>query len=416
MLRPAKTSLSERPAGALAGATIASLAGATIASLAVAACSMSALPKSECTSDDQCVNAFGSGTLCGPDGYCVRASDRVDADPSAPDARATPDAIPPLGPIALADQCTEPAALPVVALSPQTEVVTAYRADTSELSDDVNLLGACSGDSFGGNDGFFRVTMQQDERWHLYATPSRVGEDADVSLYVLPSCDGAACQPFGFADSCGPGGDEHLTVIPPQAMSVVVGVDSRGDGGLPVNLTVLIPQCGNGVLEHSETCDDGDTSDGDGCDSMCRAELKADTEPATEVEVNEDFASANVVEIPGGAGSRVITGTLDGRCDFDMFAFTVPSGGAIRASVKDANGQACEVGVPSIGLELRDRNGINVLGAGTAPGGDNPCPAIDDGDTFAAGLDAGTYYLRLGTGRDPQNAFAYQLAVEVSGP
>lgn len=46
--------------------------------------------------------------------------------------------------------------------------------------------------------------------------------------------------------------------------------DELDDGML--NLS-CVPICGNGVFEFSEECDDGNTSDGDGCSSSCQAEL-----------------------------------------------------------------------------------------------------------------------------------------------
>ena len=40
----------------------------------------------------------------------------------------------------------------------------------------------------------------------------------------------------------------------------------------PFDTTVQIQECGNGTVECAESCDDGNTSDGDGCNSHCRQE------------------------------------------------------------------------------------------------------------------------------------------------
>ena len=37
---------------------------------------------------------------------------------------------------------------------------------------------------------------------------------------------------------------------------------------LPVELPAS-PHCGDGVVDSSETCDDGNTTDGDGCNALC---------------------------------------------------------------------------------------------------------------------------------------------------
>jgi cysteine-rich repeat protein len=41
------------------------------------------------------------------------------------------------------------------------------------------------------------------------------------------------------------------------------------------------PCCGNGQLESSEVCDDGDISPGDGCNGACRVEFGFTCTPAS---------------------------------------------------------------------------------------------------------------------------------------
>jgi cysteine-rich repeat protein len=55
---------------------------------------------------------------------------------------------------------------------------------------------------------------------------------------------------------------------------------SNGDAGITIMIDASVPDgsippasvCGNGRLEASETCDDGNTTAGDGCDATCRRE------------------------------------------------------------------------------------------------------------------------------------------------
>jgi cysteine-rich repeat protein len=40
----------------------------------------------------------------------------------------------------------------------------------------------------------------------------------------------------------------------------------------PLDTTVQVAVCGNGIIECTETCDDGNTEAGDGCSADCRLE------------------------------------------------------------------------------------------------------------------------------------------------
>ena len=41
---------------------------------------------------------------------------------------------------------------------------------------------------------------------------------------------------------------------------------------LSVTYSTVAPGCGNGVIEPGETCDDGNTTSGDGCSATCQIE------------------------------------------------------------------------------------------------------------------------------------------------
>ena len=45
-----------------------------------------------------------------------------------------------------------------------------------------------------------------------------------------------------------------------------------GGGKITPPPALLVPLCGNGILENGEECDDGNTIDGDGCSSICEEE------------------------------------------------------------------------------------------------------------------------------------------------
>src|SRR5262249_9737741 len=53
--------------------------------------------------------------------------------------------------------------------------------------------------------------------------------------------------------------------------------------------------CGNGVLEPTETCDDGNLTAGDGCSAACAVEPRLESEPNN----NTTDATGNAVQVTG---------------------------------------------------------------------------------------------------------------------
>jgi cysteine-rich repeat protein len=70
------------------------------------------------------------------------------------------------------------------------------------------------------------------------------------------------------------------------------------------------PECGNGVLDQGEGCDDGGTSPGDGCDSGCGCEAGSPTPPAT----CQDAACPTSGELVLFAATTTVTCANNGDC------------------------------------------------------------------------------------------------------
>lgn len=91
----------------------------------------------------------------------------------------------------------------------------------------------------------------------------------DLACQVRTSCDG-----FG-----GAGGHESIALVT---------LSSQTNAHVSINsypwklccyspsIQTYPPECGNGRIEGSETCDDGNTDDDDGCSSVCETELPPD--------------------------------------------------------------------------------------------------------------------------------------------
>ena len=171
----------------------------------------------------------------------------------------------------LADTCLGDVPMLTSALSDVT-------VDLSTLDDDISDIGFCTGADAPGNDGFFGVEMAAGDKWHFHLRTTS-GGGLNPAIYVLDStCDSRRCMAGDAIDICGVGRDEHLSFVAPQDGTYFVGIDSRISGSASYQLVAVQPVCGDGVVEHSETCDDRNTDDGDGCDSLCRAELNSGTQ------------------------------------------------------------------------------------------------------------------------------------------
>jgi hypothetical protein len=114
-------------------------------------------------------------------------------------------------------------------------------------------------------------------------------------------------------------------------------------------------------------------------------------------------AEANVI---AGAAATSINARLGDHCgDADVFAVTVPEGGALTAQLVHRAGR-CAGATTSLALLAPD--GITELGqVGSL---EEACPVLDQRHAFARALPAGQYYLRVTSNAvDP---FDYQLKLE----
>jgi cysteine-rich repeat protein len=315
---------------------------------------------------------------------------------AAPDTAAGPDSAEPA--LMLGDSCQ---AAPLLGSSSSM----AHPIDTTTLAGDYSELQACVGHDLPGNDGFIAVDMKAGEKWHFHVNP--LSPDFDPAVYVLASCDPRACSAATAIDGCGPGKSEHLSFVAPGDGRYYLVVDSAKGGGGPATVVIIKPTCGNGVTEHSETCDDNNTVSNDGCDSLCRKELA--TAIVSEAEPNDDPRAANVLRATGTAGGMKVTAQLATRCDHDLYSVTVAQGGSIRARVGPINAP-CSAEGAQVRLVLFASDAQTEIGQGTPVAADD-CPALDERHAFAQALPAGEYFLQV-TRTAGEMAWPYQISVE----
>jgi cysteine-rich repeat protein len=183
--------------------------------------------------------------------------------------------------------------------------------------------------------------------------------------------------------------------------------DNLVDGdGCEADCTVT-PVCGDGSIQVGEECDDGDTMAGDGCDGSCQLEADLCAEGATP---NDTFATAtSLMGCDGGFGG------IDPIGDQDFFGFAVTvAGSSVRARTADLVGTACPSQFDSQ-IFLVGPTGVD-LGSDDDDGPD-ACSIINPAtDAFARNLPAGNYAVRVQEFFNDELQPSYALFVEVLPP
>ncbi len=218
-------------------------------------------------------------------------------------------------------------------------------------------------------DDQWNVVARDDEGGvgHCSLIPSRAIEAGTYFLHVTPYVAGASIPVF----------------------TLVVRLEGEG--------------CGNGVLEAGETCDDGNSTNGDGCDFQCRAEGLAEAEP------NDVYTTAQTA-LP----ARYI-GTIGGSDVTDFYAVGVSDGGHVLASVATEVVGSCQL--EPLDLTFFGPDGTTVLAHASGGSGSAACSSLHPNlDPEVRSLAAGRYYLAVTPTNLLPGAEVYYLDVDVVSP
>lgn len=184
----------------------------------------------------------------------------------------------------------------------------------------------------------------------------------NTTVSVLSACAGpvlacswkgdASTDPFGIDGLGSPKKRVAIPVVAGTTYWVVadsaVGSGTAASGRFEVRVKVTPPVCGNGVIEGTETCDDGGTAADDGCSATCQLEptsSRSTCDLAEVVTLAELAPGKYKASLARGttnllANGNFFTSTLDddepcwapGRNAF--FAVTAPVAGVLRATAR----------------------------------------------------------------------------------
>jgi cysteine-rich repeat protein len=146
-----------------------------------------------------------------------------------------------------------------------------------------------------------------------------------------------------------------LHVISYQALGEIPAYEVRIESS-PADI------CGNGLLEPGETCDDGNTTSGDGCSAACEYEGVL----VVESEQNGTQASADPLGLTG-ARTVHVKGTNTPPGDNDVYSFAVPANAAVTVHAlthtDPINPTSCKNAMTDTTLYV-EAAGIEVVGWG----------------------------------------------------
>lgn len=187
-----------------------------------------------------------------------------------------------------------------------------------------NRVQECGGRPSPGADAFVAVDVVAGQYWHFHLrTDPTLVQDRDPFLYLLQapsggSCDNRMCN-FN-SDACTGGSDEHFAFVADASGRWYIGVDDRRPGGGVYLLDAFLPECGDGVRQHGESCDEPDPTV---CDAQCRQIVSA--QQPSEQEVNDNATEANFLRMPP-TNELLVSGSIGGgTCTYpDYFAVQMP--------------------------------------------------------------------------------------------
>lgn len=225
------------------------------------------------------------------------------------------------------------------------DLASAQNDENSQPSCVVRGLPAAEIPPAPGNDVYFRISMEENQKWHFHV---KEHEGVDPLIYIADRCDDSRSCRDGI-NACGEGKPEHFSFVASSAGDYFVGLDSLTETSAPLEVFAVNPVCGNGgAPQHSEFCDDQNDDPLDGCHQCRRALSDGDHDDADGKNSFNDgpldptllLIDEDVLE---NGGEFSVGGAVASDCDFDFFEFTLTAAMSVTATLSGEgdDGAAC---------------------------------------------------------------------------
>ncbi len=277
------------------------------------------------------------------------------------------------------ESCQSPCLVPQTVTDP-----VEIRASTVGRS---NVLSStCSeGADSPGPDSAYRLVAAHSGKLEL-----EIESGSLVHVTVAKSCNPSEVQTSCTTDVLG------VPVTKGEELFVVVESHSSGDAGDFVlrAFTRELDVCGDGYRDSSEPCDDENLESLDGCSASCELE-------ATGAEPNESVEAATPYE-------DGFVGSIDSADDYDLVLVELPSGkSSITVEILGFGSDCARYALDSA-LELAAGDELAPL-ASDDDSGEGFCSRLVE-----AGLDGGSYYVKVLGSPGAETPFPYRLKVTVN--
>jgi cysteine-rich repeat protein len=267
---------------------------------------------------------------------------------------------------------------------------------TIELAGDVSLLASTMGafgcgSIAGGKDQAYEIRPTIDGA----LTAVLYADYPEAALHVRRECSLSATEVDCHMEPTGP---VRVTFPVSANQAYTIFVDSKSGaafatgGTYRMELTLSPATCGNGVIEQPETCDDGNTTAGDGCSATCTLEpmpAEIDACPGATIAFVGDQTTGplsyrtTASTAPLGAMVRSCA-TGNARKDA-VYQFVPPFNGYLTARVKAGFNVTLDLRSNCLPQDSTTTTGS--ISCGNADGGNGP-------ETVRGAVDAGkTYYI-----------------------
>ncbi len=201
---------------------------------------------------------------------------------------------------------------------------------------------------------------------------------------------------------CGGGPIGTATTVPVAAGDPVYFiVNGPTAATYSLEISERAPGCGDGVVDPPESCDDNNTTNGDGCSSTCAIECAG----LSESEPNGTSATADGPVTLGVLNCASITPSGDD----DFWSFTIAGQAQVVIETFDGNGQQACTNAQDTHIFLFDTDGVTQIASNDDIGPGDRCSRI----TVPA-LAAGTYTVRVIEFGDNAAIPGYRIRVNAS--